>query len=100
MVPADFFTQVEQSESAEDGEGDDFLYDFKLGGRIKAVAPSVGRHHQKVFEKGDAPAGENDPGQGGAFELQMTVPGEGHKYVGENKKSDGKEALIECGFHS
>ena len=69
MIPTQFFTKVEHGEGGEDGQGDDFLQDFQLGGGIDAVAPAVGRNHEEIFEEGDPPTGEDHNEEGRFFEF-------------------------------
>ena len=81
MVPPDFFAEIQNGEGAKDGERDDLLDDFELGGGINRVAPAIGRHLEQVFEERDAPAHQNNEQQRLALELQVAVPRDGHKNV-------------------
>lgn len=55
---------IEHGKGDEDREGDDFLKNFELGQADLGIAQPVGRHHQHVFEQGNAPGeqGGNPPG--------------------------------------
>lgn len=76
---------------AENNEGDDFLYDFKLHQcEWAAVAHEtypVGRHLTTVFKEGDSPREQDDAqqrpvgGDAGLVELQVPVPSQRHKDV-------------------
>ena len=81
MVPTDAFAEVEDGETAEDCEGDDFLDDLKLGGGVVVVAPAIGGNHQDVFEESNSPTGNDDDPKRRGFEFEMAVPGEGHENV-------------------
>src|ERR1051325_4635407 len=59
VVPFEALAQVEQREPGEDAQGDDLLQDLELRGRVGAVPPAVGRHHEHILEKTQCP---NCPG--------------------------------------
>ena len=59
--------QVEDGEEREDRQGDDLLDGLQLRRIEVAVTDAVGRDLQHVLEKGDAPADEDDHGQGLLF---------------------------------
>ena len=73
-----------------------FLNDFQLyqrkGAAIFTITNPIGRNLQYIFEKRNPPANEYNRGQPDVFaplhvfELQMPVPGQSHKSVGEHKK--------------
>jgi len=69
-----FSPRYQNRKAAKDGERDDFLDDFELGGGINGVAPAIGRHLQDVFKKRDAPAHQDNEQQRFAFEFQVAVP--------------------------
>src|SRR5690606_31765002 len=46
---------VQHAERHEDREGDDLLHDLQLPDRELGVTDAIGRHHDQVFEQGDAP---------------------------------------------
>ncbi len=53
------------------------------------MAYAISRHLQAVFEKGNAPTDEYDFPKGNIFELEMAVPGDGHKNIGKDEQYDG-----------
>lgn len=82
--------EVDDGKYGEYNEGDDLLGHFKL----KAVepigeAPAVGRHHEAVFEKGYAPAHEDGLPKGEVLLFEVTIPGDGHEYIGQQQQDDG-----------
>ena len=88
VVPAQGLVQIEDGEEREDRQGDDLLDGLQFRRVEVAVTDAVGRDLQHVLEKGDAPADEDDHGQGHALVLQVTVPGEGHEDIGEHQQAD------------
>lgn len=59
VIPFKFFFKIEYCESDKHHKRDDFLYGFKLKGAELAIADSIGRHLEAIFEKCDAPANQN-----------------------------------------
>jgi hypothetical protein len=56
VIPAKFFAEVDESENAEDCQGDGLLNHFKLiAGEAFFVAQAVGGNLKTVFEKRDEP---------------------------------------------
>jgi hypothetical protein len=92
MVPFEMLPEIEISEDAKNREGDNFLDDFELEGRINGVSPAISRHLETIFEEGDAPAHDNHQPERGAFIFQMAVPGDGHEHVGARKHDNGQPA--------
>jgi hypothetical protein len=92
VIPAKFFTEVDESENAEDRQGDDLLYHFKLiAGEAFFVAQAVGGDLEAVFEKRDEPTDQDDFPEGGAFEFEVAVPGDGHESVGYREEDYWKD---------
>lgn len=92
MIPARFFAEVEQGEATKNCEGDHLLDDFELGGAVEVVAPSVRGDHEDIFKERDPPTHQDGLPKRGSFELEMTVPSEGHEYVGADQEQDGEPA--------
>ena len=92
MIPSDAFTQIINREDAEHGERDDFLNDLQLHGGIDRVAPAIGRDHQHVFKKRDAPAHEDDDPERHVLVFQMAVPRERHENIRAGQKHDRQPA--------
>lgn len=99
-----------QAEYHKHYQCDYFLNDLELqNGEWTAIAfktHTVGRHLETVFEQGYTPGeqyhGIERPGGGdtGRVELQMAVPGEGHKHVGNYEKAEGDQSCRHCyGFY-
>ena len=75
MVPLQRLAQIPDREAGEHHQGQDFLDGLQLHHRIHLAAHAVGRHHQQVFEEGDAPADQDGQEQGRVFVFQVPVPG-------------------------
>ena len=99
MIPVDGLSlEDEQDDDAEDGQGDNFLNDFELQEVERAAvvleADAVGRDCEAVFKKGDTPREKDDADQrpsGRDFhlgEFQVSIPGERHEDIRENKHDD------------
>jgi hypothetical protein len=83
IIPAERFFQIKDGKEAEYGEGDYFLYGFKLEAAKAGLFPeAVGWYHKTVFEKCDSPADENYFPDGYVLIFQVSVPGKGHECVG------------------
>src|ERR1700761_4296118 len=81
VVPFDAVAEIKDGKDTEDGQGDNFLGDFELRGRVNVAAPTVSGDLEDVFKEGDAPACEYDEPDGLVFEFKVSVPGEGHEDV-------------------
>jgi len=86
VIPAKFFAEVGNGEDGENGEGNDFLDGLELGGVEFIGTDAIRRHLKAVFEESDAPTGENNFPERFASVFQVTVPGKGHKDVGDRQK--------------
>ena len=75
VVPLQRLAQIPDRETGEHHQGQDFLDGLQLHHRIHLAAHAVGRHHQQVFEEGDAPADQDGQEQGRVFVFQVPVPG-------------------------
>ena len=92
MIPFEFLAKIEKSKDAKNGEGDDFLDNFKLKRRVRGTSPTVCGHLKTVFKEGDAPADYDDQPERRAFKFQMAVPGKGHKYIGTGQQDNWQPA--------
>jgi hypothetical protein len=88
IIPAEFFAEIGDGKDGENGERDDFLNRFELSGAELVRADAIGGNLKAVFEKGDAPAGEDNFPQSFAAEFEVAVPGEGHEDIGNREKKD------------
>ena len=91
VVPFELFAEISDGKSREHGKRDDFLDDFELCRGELIRTDTVGGNLKTVFEKGDAPAGEDDLPQRFAAVFEVAVPGEGHKEVGNGEQNDGAQ---------
>src|SRR5579864_6970038 len=92
MVPLHLFPEVHPREDHEDAQCDHLLNDFQLECREFAIADPVCGNLKAILEEGNQPAHDNCEEERGLAILQMTIPGDSHEYVGENKQ--------QYGFHS
>ena len=99
MIPPDAFAQIKNREDAEHGERDDLLDDLELRGGIDRVAPAIGRDHQHVFKKRNAPAHEDDDPERRVFVFQMAVPCERHENIRAGQQHDGQPAGLGEAVH-
>jgi hypothetical protein len=60
----------------------------------------VGRHLKDILEKRDAPGKQNNHEQGFAFVLEMSIPGDSHKRVGNYQKKNELQKLYGFVVHS
>jgi hypothetical protein len=81
VIPMEFFAKVVDGEDAKDTEGDDLLDDFELGGSEGTGADPVRGNLETVLEECNAPAHQDDLPKRNIPELEVTVPGKGHKDV-------------------
>ncbi len=89
IVPFEFFFEIDDGEGRENHKSDDFLHGLELCCSKLTMTYSVCRDLETVFEKSDSPACQYDKEQGAAFELQMTIPCDGHEDIGSDEKKDG-----------
>lgn len=98
MVPAkSLASHTYEHKEREDREGNHLLNHLELpqrkgaseGGRTE----SVGRYHEAVLGKGDAPRNEDDGDKPQLFEFglegDLAIPGQGHKGVRNDQQANG-----------
>ena len=96
VVPADGFALEDGGDDdGEDRQRDALGQDFELhqreGATVDLAADAVGGNHKTVLEEGHAPRGQYDEYQWPIAvdlhfgQLQVAVPGEGHKDVADNE---------------
>lgn len=104
MIPLDGLAFEHQgADQGEYGKRDAFLYYFELhqaeGASVDVGAYPVGRHHGGIFKEGDTPRGEyyedeRPPVIDVEFgELELSVPGNSHEYIGDNQEQNSPETL-------
>ena len=100
MVPVDGFAlEDEGDDEGEDRQGDDLLDDLELhqgeGAAVDGGAHPVGRNHEDILEKSQAPGGEDNQDQRPVTadihlrKLELSVPGERHENVRNDEQQDG-----------
>jgi len=89
VVPFNIFAEVPPGEDDEHAERDYFLDDFQLKHGELTVTDAVCRNLKTIFREGDQPAHHDGGEKGRLAVFQVPVPGEGHEYIGANKKQNG-----------
>jgi len=97
VVPAQMAAEVERGENSKNRQRDNLLDHLELDRREAAVSKAVGGDLKAILEEGNAPTDEDDLPQRLLPKFQMTVPGNGHKDIGEYEKHDGPHFQIVCG---
>jgi hypothetical protein len=93
-VPGEGLFEIKIRKDPKDRKGDHFLYDFELRRCEVAMTDAIGGNLQAVFEKGDAPARENDEPQSLRLVPEMAIPSEGHEHVRKHEQSNGCELRL------
>jgi hypothetical protein len=91
VIPPEFFAEIKNGKDGEDRQSNDFLNGFKLRAVEFVGTDAVCGHLKAVFEKSNAPAGDDDLPERSTTEFQMTVPGKGHKDVGKGEEKNGAQ---------
>ena len=102
MIPLQRITlDKEHRKEGEDDQRDNLLNDFELPQRERAsklmAADAVSRHLKAVLEECNTPADKYDGNNAVTLQTRlkgdMTIPCQGHKDIGADKKSYGCNAL-------
>lgn len=98
VQPEGLGAENQQGENRKYAQRDNFLYDLKLDQRertaVSGKTDAVCGYLEAVFKEGDPPTyNDNKYERYGAsafrrIEFQVAVPGDGHKNVGHQQKSD------------
>jgi hypothetical protein len=91
VIPAEFFAEIKDGKHGEHRQSDHFLDGFELRAVEFVGSDAVCGHLKAVFEKSNAPAGDDDLPERSTTEFQMTVPGKGHKDVGKGEEKNGAQ---------
>lgn len=102
MVPLQCLTTEEDNgKEGEDDKGDDLLDNLQLHkGKRTAIAhetDAVGRNLARILGKGDSPREDDDSIQGPRrddlhlLELEVAIPRQRHKDIGDNEQCNGRE---------
>jgi hypothetical protein len=91
IVPLQFFAEISDGEDREHGQCNHFLDGLKLRGVEFVRADAVCRYLETVFEKCDAPTGDDDFPESFVPIFQVAIPREGHKDVGDGEKQNGAQ---------
>jgi hypothetical protein len=99
VEPEGFVFKHDEGKEGENKEGYHLLDHLQLPkverASVALVTDAVGRHLKRIFEKCDSPTDEDDQRQSKAAEpgeflhAQVTVPGQGHENIGNDKQADG-----------
>src|SRR5262249_6891963 len=90
VVPLDVLLQIENGENRKNNQGDDLLNRLELRCIEGMAANTIGGHLKAVFKKRDAPTHQRHLPQRDILVLEMAVPGDGHKDVGEGQQNNGQ----------
>src|ERR1700733_11137225 len=96
VVPLQGLMKIQDGKDREYRQSNYFLNSLQLRHAKFVRAYAVGRHLKTIFRKRDQPAQDDDLQQRRAAILQMTIPGKGHKNVGEGQEQNGRHADICC----
>lgn len=89
VVPSNLFAEIENRKNGEDRERDDLLNGLQLRGREFVRADTIGGDLEAILEESDSPTDENNlPERRGAI-FEVTVPGKGHKDIGDGQQKNG-----------
>jgi hypothetical protein len=91
MVPLQFFTEISDGEDREHGQRNYFLDGLELRGVEFVGADTVCGYLETVFEKCDAPTGDDDFPKSFVAVFQVAIPREGHKDIGDGEKQNGAQ---------
>ena len=94
MIPAQSGAKVERGKNSEHRQRNDLLNHLELNRREAAISEPIGGNLKAILKEGDAPADEDDLPQRLLPKLQMPIPGNRHKDIGEDEKNDGPHS--EC----
>ena len=88
IIPSKSLTKVSDRKDGEHEERNDLLNRFQLCSRELVGTDPVGRHLEAIFSERNSPTGDDRDPEWGTPEFQMSVPGEGHEYVGNREQND------------
>ena len=97
-----FVIEDRRRDDGKYGQGDGFLDDLELheaeGTSVDAATHGVRGNHEEVFDERHTPRGQDDQNERpvGAdvhfLELEVAVPGGGHKDIADNQEDNGKDS--------
>lgn len=89
VIPPELFAEIGHRKNSEYGERDDLLNCLQLS-RVELIgADAICGNLKTIFEKRDAPAGEDHFPERFAAVLEVAVPCEGHENVGNGQQNNG-----------
>jgi len=91
VIPFQFFAEISDREEREHGQGNHFLDGLQLRGVEFVGADAVCGYLETVFEKCDAPTGDDDFPKSFVAVFQVAIPREGHKDIGNGEKQNGAQ---------
>jgi len=98
VVPAHWLFEVEHGKHREDNKSYYFLNRFELGRAELVGTDAIRRDLKAIFEEGNHPTHHDYFEQRDIAVLQMAIPGEGHKNVGDGEQRDGSHGMIRRSF--
>src|SRR5690606_12340099 len=97
MVPAKAVSEIQHRENREDNQGYHFLHDFQLCrgecAAVPCITPAIRWDLKTVFKQGDSPTSKNRYPEGARTEFKVSIPGKGHKQIGNNQEDDSPHSF-------
>jgi hypothetical protein len=103
IPPKSLCFEKEQGKQHKDNQGNNFLHHLKFDETEWASIPFepyfISRHLKTIFKQSNSPANEYDADERQRLEpfyfleLQMSIPGKGHKHIAQNQEEDGVKCL-------
>src|SRR3546814_8120062 len=91
MVHGQLLTEPEDREPGEYDQRDDFWQGLEFGRAVNAIADTVRRNDEAIFEEGDAPRDQHREPDRPRHRAELSIPGEGHKDVRDEQQADRRE---------
>jgi len=104
VIPSEGFCfEKEQGEQHKNNQGNNFLHHLKFyeteRASIAFKAYFICWYLKTIFKQGDSPTNKDNADERQRFkpfyflELQMSVPGKGHKHIAQNQEENGIKCL-------
>src|SRR5690348_9037385 len=87
LVPLDVLLEVENGEERKHHQGNDLLDGLELRGTEDVAAVAVRRYLKAVLKESDSPAHNRDFPERHVLVLEVPVPRERHKDIGDQQKN-------------
>jgi hypothetical protein len=94
VIPPERVAKISDRENREHRESDDFLDGLELRAAEFVRADAIGGYLKTIFEKSDAPTGNDDFPERGITVFQVAIPSKGHKDIRDREKNDGAQGSL------